>query len=362
MSTWPNVPHDGGGFAQWRGERPADHVSPQQRAGSASAMLSIARCRSLASNVLSVAWSTSSPREAEAALRASRPICSPCSKTRTAHLVHRSHHRLTASNSALPAQRDCLVWPCVGTRRVCLQLSDGETNAEWRSLYDRALAGERVAPTQGAFSRARGTWMEYRFSPVYDADGRIVGATVLSRNITARMMAAQQIEAQLAEISHYYDTALVGLAVLDTDLRLRAGQSAARRHERGSRWKNISARQSTMSCHLVAGPTAGKWQHARWPPARPSPVSRVIRWTPADQCPAYLKMNWHPIKDSDGTIIGFNAMVEDISERKQRRPGRTQRAEYGHMPSASVIWGLGLGCAERPPGMVRRTPTDLWRR
>ncbi|MCB0025616.1 MAG: PAS domain-containing protein, partial [Caldilinea sp.] len=248
-------------------------------------------------------------------------------------------YRLTASNSAFRRNVTASLGRALELGESVFQLSDGETNAEWRSLYDRALAGERVAiDVQERLAERRGTWMEYRFSPVYDADGRIVGATVLGRDITARMMAAQQIEAQLAEISHYYDTAPVGLAVLDTDLRyVRVNRLLAAMN--GAPVEEHIGKTVDDVVPLVAG-------QLRQMAARTLATGEaftgieVAGGTPADPgVPHTWKMNWYPIKQSDGTIIGFNAMVEDISERKQAQ-ARLERSEQ-NMAHAQRIGHLG---------------------
>ncbi|MCB0135394.1 MAG: PAS domain-containing protein, partial [Caldilineaceae bacterium] len=136
-------------------------------------------------------------RDAEAALRAQQAdmLAMLENTDGTIWSIDRDY-RLTASNSVFRRNVTASLGRALELGESVFQLSDGEINAEWRSMYDRALAGERLAvDVQRRFSK-RGNWMEYRFSPVYDADGGIVGATVLGRDITARKLAAQQIEAQ----------------------------------------------------------------------------------------------------------------------------------------------------------------------
>jgi len=279
-------------------------------------------------------------REAEAALRAQQAdMLAMLENTDGIIWSIDRDYRLTASNSAFRRNVTASLGRALELGESVFQLSDGETNAEWRSLYDRALAGERVAiDVQERLAERRGTWMEYRFSPVYDADGRIVGATVLGRDITARMMAAQQIEAQLAEISHYYDTAPVGLAVLDTDLRyVRVNRLLAAMN--GAPVEEHIGKTVDDVVPLVAG-------QLRQMAARTLATGEaftgieVAGGTPADPgVPHTWKMNWYPIKQSDGTIIGFNAMVEDISERKQAQ-ARLERSEQ-NMAHAQRIGHLG---------------------
>ncbi|MCB0050138.1 MAG: PAS domain S-box protein, partial [Caldilinea sp.] len=278
-------------------------------------------------------------RDAEAALRAQQAdmLAMLENTDGTIWSIDRDY-RLTASNSVFRRNVTASLGRALELGESVFQLSDGEINAEWRSMYDRALAGERLAvDVQRRFSK-RGNWMEYRFSPVYDADGGIVGATVLGRDITARKLAAQQIEAQLAEISHYYDTAPVGLAVLDVDLRyLRVNQLLA-----AMNGKPVEAHIGKTVDDVVPLIAGQLRQMAATTLATGEAFIgiEIVGGTPAEPSVLHtLKCHWHPIKHSDGTIIGFNAMVEDITDRKHAQ-ARRERSEQ-NMAHAQRIGHLG---------------------
>jgi PAS domain S-box-containing protein len=66
---------------------------------------------------------------------------------------------------------------------------------EWRSYYDRVLAGEKfiLELTTRSFSTPR--VFEYRFNPIFAEDGSVIGATVFARDITE----IKQAEAALRE-------------------------------------------------------------------------------------------------------------------------------------------------------------------
>ncbi len=249
-----------------------------------------------------------------------------------------STYRLTACNSIFRHNVRASLGVDLAIGESVLQ-GDAEINAEWRNLYDRTLAGERlIIDVQRRFAK-RGNWMEYRLSPVYDAGGAVTGVTALGRDITARKQAAAQIEEQLAEISLYYNTAPVGLAVLDTDLRfVRINKSLAAMN--GVAVEDHIGRRVADVVPLLEDQAR---QLATTILATGEPVTdiEIVGETPADPGVAHTwREHWYPIKRSDGTITGFNVTADDITERKRTREllERSQQnlaraQEIGHLGS-----------------------------
>ena len=257
----------------------------------------------------------SAQRQAEAALRAQQAdMLAMLENTDSSIWSIDRDYRLTAGNSFFrrnvraSLQRELAVGDSV------LQ-SDDQINDEWRAMYERALAGERLTIEVQRRHSERGRWMEYRLNPVRSAGGEVTGVTVLGRDITEQMRAAQVIREQLAEISLYYDTAPVGLAVFDKELRylkvnkmLAAMNGIPVEKHLGRRLEDVLPALGAQllpvaNAVLDSGePVIGSEGSVEWPPG-----SGEIHW---------FVGRWYPFRQEDGTIVGVNAVLEDITARK----------------------------------------------
>jgi len=80
-------------------------------------------------------------------------------------------------------------------------ITSDEDRVAAKENYDRALAGESHSNIR-VYGDRELAYYESFFNPIIDADGAVIGATGLARDITERMRA----EARLAETSSYLDT------------------------------------------------------------------------------------------------------------------------------------------------------------
>ncbi|WP_201220896.1 EAL domain-containing protein [Halochromatium roseum] len=155
-----------------------------------------------------------------------------------------------------------------------------------------------------------------------DAEGEPTHLAGITQDISARKQAEQRLferedaaRRQLAEIQTYYDTAPIGLAVLDTELRYRRinerlaksnGHPVAAHLGRGLR-EMVPDLAATLEPRLKQVIASGE-------PLRDQEIQIPSR-DPA--CPPrfYLE-HYHPLLGGDGEVIGINVVVEDISERR----------------------------------------------
>jgi PAS domain-containing protein len=71
----------------------------------------------------------------------------------------------------------------------------GSVADEWKGYYDRAFAGERLNFTLKSSVQGEDAWREYNIHPISGKEGDIVGASVISRDITDKVK-QEQIMAQ----------------------------------------------------------------------------------------------------------------------------------------------------------------------
>lgn len=173
-------------------------------------------------------------------------------------------------------------------------------------------------------------WIHDRGFPIRNRQGapyRLVG---LAEDVTAAkrdQVAYKQIEAalnqsqvtiqqQLAEIESIYQTAPVGLAVLDPDLRyLRVNQQLAECN--GISVDDHIGRTIYEVVPDLADQTA-PLLHRILETGEPILALEISGETAAQ--PGIQRTwleSWWPLKQADGTIIGINAVVQDITEQKQ---------------------------------------------
>jgi PAS domain S-box-containing protein len=183
----------------------------------------------------------------------------------------------------------------------------------------RALAGETVRDFEEIVRTPVRNELRHRqvsSSPVRDAEGRIVGAVSVVRDITERKRAEEAAERRLREITSYYDSVPLGLAVLDTDYRF-------------LRINALLARINGLPADAHIGRTVGEVLPTLEAQAREvgATVLRTDRpvtdiefsgETAAD--PGRRRTwteSWHPLRDAAGRTTGFIVTVEDITARKE---------------------------------------------
>ena len=164
---------------------------------------------------------------------------------------------------------------------------------------------------------------EYVISPVRDAEGRIVQAVCISRDITERKrmeLALRQNEAEsrrrLAELQTIYATAPAGLCFLDTHLR----------------YVSINDQLAALN-GLPAAAHIGKTLREMLPQfadtfeplllriletGEPLVNLEIQAASAADpNVERYWLLSYYPARDKTGELLGINAVVIDITRHKQ---------------------------------------------
>lgn len=155
-----------------------------------------------------------------------------------------------------------------------------------------------------------------------DAEGEPTHLAGVTQDISARKQAEQRLfesedaaRRQLAEIQTFYDTAPIGLAVLDTELRYR------RINERLARSNGhpVAAHLGRSLREMVPELAATLEPRLKQVIATGEPLrDQEIHFRssdPAGRTGVYLE-HYHPLLGSDAEVVGINVVVEDISERR----------------------------------------------
>lgn len=199
-----------------------------------------------------------------------------------------------------------------------------EIPKRWRQIHQRCLAGAIEKSEEDLFIRLNGNelWISWEIHPWYTATNEIGGIIIFSvdisnlKNTEIALRESQiQLQQQLAEIETIYQSAPIGLAVLDRELRfLRINQRLAE--------------MNGLSIEAHIGYTIGELLPDLADTAEPllrsiletgEPVLNVeiVGKTPAQPG---VQRTWLesflPLKDGE-QVIGINIVCEEITDRKQ---------------------------------------------
>jgi PAS domain S-box-containing protein len=220
--------------------------------------------------------------------------------------------------------------------RSILTIVPPERLAQSRKLMAAIRRGERLEHIEAAARRKDGKRipMVVTVSPVWNAEGKLVGASVIARDITQRKRADARIRYERDRAERYLEIAEVIILVLDRRGRitllnrkgcqaLGSGQRECELLHRNWFTGNVPrrARRAMKEAfqQLVSGNVKGPQYHE-------SPVmtkfgeERLIAW----HCSA--------LKDESGQIIGTLNSGEDVTERREAEealrqlPGRLLKA------------------------------------
>ncbi|WP_373539731.1 PAS domain-containing protein [Chamaesiphon sp.] len=209
-------------------------------------------------------------------------------------------------------------------RSLWTQFWGGSEQELAQAAFAAATAGT-IGKFEGQCPTATGVpkWWEVSVIPLHDADGHVEQILVISHDLTERRQAEDElrqsqalVQSQLMEIEAIYQTAPIGLAILDVDLRFE------RVNHRLAEMNGVSiADHIGRTVREVIGDLAD----------RNEPLLRQVLETGEPLLNLEISgetiaqpgiyrtwiSNFHPLKDSTGQSIGINVVVQEITDRKR---------------------------------------------
>lgn len=189
----------------------------------------------------------------------------------------------------------------------------------FRALNEKVLAGgSGVLRFEGVGLKGGRRWLETHVSPLRDATGAISATLGITRDISARKRAEQAMSQQLAEIEQLYQTAPIGLALVDRELRfVRINERLAAIDGRPAD-EHIGRTLDEMVPEL-SRELRSLYQRVL-DTGRPVLDVEITGPNPADPgregswLASYL-----PVHGEDGRVVGVSAVVADVGEQKRAR-------------------------------------------
>jgi len=172
-----------------------------------------------------------------------------------------------------------------------------------------------------------------------DAEGAEAGMVAASRDITERKRSAAEAQRVSALLDTLLRTAPIGFCFLDLDLRF------VRINDRLAEFNGISAeahlgRHASEIVPTLADTLRAVTGHIL------ATGEAVMNQEFSGETPAttgmtrFWNQSWYPVRDGAGEILGFGAIVEDITERKQSE--RNLHESERRMRLATETTGVGV--------------------
>jgi PAS domain S-box-containing protein len=205
-------------------------------------------------------------------------------------------------------------------RSVTVLIPDDRVDEEAR-IIARIKAGERIETHETIRRHKSGKLLDVSLtvSPIYGADGRIVGASKIARDITARKEAERVQEVLIGELNHRVKNILATVAAI-------ARQTFAGAQDLDAGRAAFDARlQSLARAHDLL--THGNWEAA----SLRRVVSEALSAYPTDR----LDINGPEISVSPKAVVAIALIVHELA---------TNAAKYGALSAeagkVSVSWKL----------------------
>ena len=198
-----------------------------------------------------------------------------------------------------------------------------EIPEHWKQVHQRCLAGAIEKCDDDRFVREDGTtqWISWEVHPWYQTDQEIGGIIIFSIDVSRlkqsqqdRQASEQQIQRQLAEIEAIYQSAPIGLNVLDRDLRF------VRINERLAEINGLSVEEHLGRSvrEILPGlvETAEHLLQNIIETGEPLMNVEIRGETPAQPGVERIWLeSFLPLKNGD-QVIGISTVCEEITERK----------------------------------------------
>jgi PAS domain S-box-containing protein len=197
------------------------------------------------------------------------------------------------------------------------EIGAGLEAAMRRVLESRAPSGSIDVEGETAAAPGERRWWRLNLYPVADADGRVRGVGAVVVETTAERRAAAEAEATLALLDVVFDTAPVGMAFWDRDLRY------VRINDAGTEVNGLT-RDEHLGRHVDEVMTGAFGERIvallrevlrTGEPVLGLELSGERPGRPGEQ--HHREVSYYPLPGPDGTVVGVGAVVQDVSARRR---------------------------------------------
>lgn len=206
-----------------------------------------------------------------------------------------------------------------------------EISERWKQVHQQCLAGATRRCEADRFERLDGSiqWLRWEVRPWYRANQTIGGIVIFSEDITERkqieadlQIQHRQLQQQLAEIETLYQSAPIGLNVLDQDLRF------VRINQRLAEMNGFSVDEHIgRTVRELLPDLADAAEQVLRPILETGEPLLNVELTGATPAQPGIQRTWVesflPLKDGD-RVIGISTVCEEVTDRKRIEAERQQ--------------------------------------
>lgn len=187
----------------------------------------------------------------------------------------------------------------------------GDRAEYWRDCYDKVLTGERIQeiiPVKAGNGKL--SYMEAQCNPIVNESDEVIGVSVIGRDVTSRISASKDLERKESMMASLMDHADDTYFAVDTDYRVTVINLALRRRFEAS---NIE-----LNIGDIIFDKLPKDQHATWKEKYDRALKGMafveVQELRAGGKALTLEVNYRPISDKTGAIVGASAISRDITQ------------------------------------------------
>lgn len=219
--------------------------------------------------------------------------------------VRRYTHEATALFKLLPA----------GRGRHLSDISSSLTDQDLSDIAREVL--QTLVPHEATVRGHDGRWYLRRVLACRTRDERPGGVVVTYSDVTGLLESERLAGERLAELEAIYEQAPVGLAFLDPDLRIERVNAQLARFDGLTREAHLGQRPGELLPQSVGGRVQAHLEsvHASGEALIDAEIHGELAGTPGVW--RDWQASYYPVRAADHTLLGINAMVQDVTRRKQ---------------------------------------------
>ncbi|MGK7389570.1 MAG: PAS domain-containing protein [Candidatus Cyclobacteriaceae bacterium M2_1C_046] len=212
----------------------------------------------------------------------------------------------------------------VGTN--ILDLLSGDQREFWKAKYDSALGGENKLATDKQGDK----YIETHTFPIRDENGNIIGAAVMSRDVTQREEAQEELkrrskeirekEARLNALINNTDDSII---TIDRNYRVTIMNDVLRNRYRGTQYEKIDVGADALE---MLGSERDTWKKYYDQALAGESLNFIIKSTVKGEN-MWREYFINPIKSHEGNITGASVFSRDVTEKLKAQQEMRQKGQ-----------------------------------
>jgi len=201
-----------------------------------------------------------------------------------------------------------------------------DRSEEGQANLKKVMNGDVVKPYETVLQRKDGTLVDVslRISPIVDSEGRIVGASGISRDITERKQSEKALRESEERFRSMYDDSTLGLYRTTSDGKILLANPSL------VKMLGFSSFSELVERNLEDEGFEPSYERAEFKNrlATEGEVKGLeASWTRRDRTAIFVRESAKAIRDAEGKITYYEGTVEDITERRRAEEALRQSEE-----------------------------------